>query len=428
MSESQTLLVPDGDRDGGRRAGGRGLRRSVIAAAACTVLLTLGVLAGRMHGSSAVAARSPALDAGAAIPLAGGKGGKNNDDDDDGGGKSKSSSDDDDDGGGKSKSSSDDDDDGGKGSGGKGGDDDDNDGGKSSNTPAPTQAPPAPVTAAPTKAAPAPAPLTPAPSPAVATAAVSPTARPTYGTPTARPTDYVSPAPYPSPTAVPSAAPTPAPVRSPRPTLSPTTLRPTMSHAPSFSGGVGGMDDNGSPSGFDDTVTTVDDDTLVVTTPDDDGIAVDDDADDGTPKPTMSPAPTYTLAPTGLAVSIFKRTHASADAEADAAFVSHFFGMNVTTNETFTHPAVPGSDTTGAPCAKRMSLSAMPAFEVHYFESLVTPDGPVPVADWVAYWRKLADGFEKERWDAWDAFMWNAQVSSTAGPPPDRRHHRRGVV
>ena len=56
----------------------------------------------------------------------------------------------------------------------------------------------------------------------------------------------------------------------------------------------------------------------------------------------------------------------------------------------------------------------MPAFSLHFFESAVTPEGPVPVAAWVSYWRELHGGFEGGagghggRDGAWDAFMANS--------------------
>ena len=105
------------------------------------------------------------------------------------------------------------------------------------------------------------------------------------------------------------------------------------------------------------------------------------------------------------------------------------FGLNVTINETFAardaieydrpadatareddDDAVKGSRA----CATRVSLAAMPAFSLHFFESAVTPEGPVPVAAWVSYWRELHGGFEGGagghggRDGAWDAFMANS--------------------
>ena len=42
--------------------------------------------------------------------------------------------------------------------------------------------------------------------------------------------------------------------------------------------------------------------------------------------------------------------------------------------------------------APRVGLQVMPSFEIHLFESAVTPQGPVPVHEWAAYLRALHDG------------------------------------
>ena len=51
-------------------------------------------------------------------------------------------------------------------------------------------------------------------------------------------------------------------------------------------------------------------------------------------------------------------------------------------------------------------------YAIHLFQSYVTPSGPTPAADWVAYWRTLHDGFEHGAGsdDRWDAFMANSQT------------------
>ena len=82
--------------------------------------------------------------------------------------------------------------------------------------------------------------------------------------------------------------------------------------------------------------------------------------------------------------------------------------MNVTTNETFAHATRAGG--ARAPCAKRLVLRTLPSYEIHLFESSVTPEGPVPIAAWVAYWRALHAGFNASRADAWDGFMFNSQT------------------
>ena len=177
---------------------------------------------------------------------------------------------------------------------------------------------------------------------------------------------------------------TSAPTRepSPAPTLSPTSYAPTASRAPSV---------NPTPIHRTTPPTCVVNGSCPV------------------PTPVMTYAPSVSeLAwdqktnKSDFSVSLFKRTHASADARGDAAFLARFFGVNVTINETFTDA--------GGACARRLGLAVMPSFELHYFESEVTPEGPLPVADWVAYFRKLHAGFSRARATAWDAYMWNSMT------------------
>ena len=97
---------------------------------------------------------------------------------------------------------------------------------------------------------------------------------------------------------------------------------------------------------------------------------------------------------TPASVALFKRTHASADARADAQFLATYFGLNITLNQTFQADAPDGDDGSfGRRCAVRVALQDISAFELHFFESSVTPEGPTPVADWVAYWREVHGGF-----------------------------------
>ena len=333
-------------------------------------------------------------DGGGGKASSGDDGGKGSDDDG-GGGNGKASDDDDDGGGGGKGKSSDDDDDGGGGGGGKGR-------GSSSPTTAPTVAEELSSSSFPVPAPTASEEVSAPPTPIHLSSTASPSPHPTLPPP---PTT----APSAAPSALPSYAPSARPTTSAPSTGAPTRFLPT--NRPSFSGGVGARDDDDDDGGAVVNAADDDDATIVITTPDDDGTAstfASLSPTSTTPTPSATFGPTISLAPTGRSLSLFKRTHASADAEADAAFVREFFGLNVTTNETFSHPRDPGSADGGGRCSKRMSLTAMPDFELHYFESAVTPDGPVPVADWVAYWRALAAGFERERWDAWDAFLWNS--------------------
>ena len=62
-----------------------------------------------------------------------------------------------------------------------------------------------------------------------------------------------------------------------------------------------------------------------------------------------------------------------------------------------------GASASARACATRIGLEALDSFEVHFFESDVTPAGPVPVASWARYWRALHGGFAgRSRADAWD--------------------------
>ena len=144
---------------------------------------------------------------------------------------------------------------------------------------------------------------------------------------------------------------------------------------------------------------------------------------------STTPAPTTaTPAPTSSpSILLYKRTHATADAEADAVFLRDNFGLNITINETAVKDEGTLDRTGGDLCAKRFGHTTLPTYSIHLFESAVTPQGPVPVADWVAYWRALHHGFVRadalvggvaepnanytaERADAWDAFMYNSQT------------------
>ena len=156
----------------------------------------------------------------------------------------------------------------------------------------------------------------------------------------------------------------------------------------------------------------------------DDGAA----ANATTASPATTPAPTTaTPAPTSSpSILLYKRTHATADAEADAVFLRDNFGLNITINETAVKDEGTLGRTGGDLCAKRFGHTTLPTYSIHLFESAVTPQGPVPVADWVSYWRELHGGFVRadarggggapnanysaERASAWDAFMYNSQT------------------
>ena len=65
---------------------------------------------------------------------------------------------------------------------------------------------------------------------------------------------------------------------------------------------------------------------------------------------------------------------------------------------------------------KTHTTQVLPDFAMHFFTSGVTPEGPVPVDQWVSYWKSLHGGFDGERSESWDAFMWNSQARVTSAP------------
>ena len=143
----------------------------------------------------------------------------------------------------------------------------------------------------------------------------------------------------------------------------------------------------------------------------------DDDGGDGNlaygatvaPSASTTLAPSGTFAPTVASFSVFKRTHASVNALADGAFLSKHFGLNLTINET-AWTGDGGID--GGLCAHRVGLQTLPGgFEIHLFESAVTPEGPIPNSEWVSYVKSLHNGFASaDRDEIWDAFMANSMT------------------
>ena len=114
-------------------------------------------------------------------------------------------------------------------------------------------------------------------------------------------------------------------------------------------------------------------------------------------------------------LSLYKRTHASIDAEGDARFLRAHFGLNVTINETVV------AEASGALCAKRFEVATLSAYDpdgaasnpftIHFFESHTTPEGARPVAAWVAYWEALHGGFANRTGArAWDEFLHNSMT------------------
>lgn len=98
---------------------------------------------------------------------------------------------------------------------------------------------------------------------------------------------------------------------------------------------------------------------------------------------------------------LFKRTFASADAASDGAFVEANLGLALASNVTY---ATAG----GTRCATRNALTALGDWELHYFESRVTPEGARTVGDWSAFLARLHGDVSRRAWlPEWDAFAGN---------------------
>ena len=178
-------------------------------------------------------------------------------------------------------------------------------------------------------------------------------------------------------------------------------------------------------------------------------------SDARTPKPTPA-APAFTLAPTlsmaptasaptapptgdgHPAVIMYKRTHSSISALADAEFLRTYFGLRITYNESFAanddaywEGWTPGENS--GQCATRVVQEVLPNFEIHFFESAVTPqgspEGEIPMEEWVAYFERLHNGFAAhEDYDSWDAFMSNRMTFYAPDLSPFVRGLRGGGV
>ena len=135
------------------------------------------------------------------------------------------------------------------------------------------------------------------------------------------------------------------------------------------------------------------------------------DASAGAAAASFTPTAPPTTSPEIL---LYKRTHASADAEADALFLHTYFGMNVTINETIYKDVGPNGEQGGSLCAKRFGVGTLPR-EISRRRFLSRSGGPppshpqvrdpplrergraaesAPVAEWVDYWRELHAGFQ----------------------------------
>ena len=150
------------------------------------------------------------------------------------------------------------------------------------------------------------------------------------------------------------------------------------------------------------------------------------------PTPPAVPAPTPGFGDDAFSanstlndtVGVFKRTYFSTDPFRDAKFVETFFGLTVRAAQNWKMPADPmdvqaqrASDDTpyadgpepprGAngtiPCARRAVLAGADGFELHFFESFVTPEGATRAGDWVDSWSALHAALGDDDYD-WDVF------------------------
>lgn len=102
---------------------------------------------------------------------------------------------------------------------------------------------------------------------------------------------------------------------------------------------------------------------------------------------------------------LYKRTHFSIDARADASFLHEYFGMTVSDNYTYYDKQTGGiekKETWVVKCAERLELGTL-AFQFHLFTSYVTPTGKMQTREWVTYWRDMHHKSFRE--NKWNAFM-----------------------
>ena len=103
------------------------------------------------------------------------------------------------------------------------------------------------------------------------------------------------------------------------------------------------------------------------------------------------------------ALRLWKRTHVSAHASADAAFLTQNAGLDFTRNHTW-HAGLGGKNRGKYACGTRLEAAALAGFDYHITQSHVTPTGALTAADWTDAWRLLHADFAS----GWDAFMANS--------------------
>ena len=105
-------------------------------------------------------------------------------------------------------------------------------------------------------------------------------------------------------------------------------------------------------------------------------------------------------------VRIYKRTHSSGNALLDATWARDSLGLDYVLNETYRCASdSPGARSAGGtPCAERMIVTALADWDMHYYQSYITPQWNISVKKWADEWASShypdgsAGAFE---WSAW---------------------------
>jgi len=79
-------------------------------------------------------------------------------------------------------------------------------------------------------------------------------------------------------------------------------------------------------------------------------------------------------------------------------------------------PGTPGFVAQETPCAVRVGVVGELIPEIHLYESFVSPEGPIPVADWVSMWNQLHSNFSETF--EWHEFMSMASTFYTPDLSP----------
>ena len=111
----------------------------------------------------------------------------------------------------------------------------------------------------------------------------------------------------------------------------------------------------------------------------------------------------YTRIVEGTTVRIYKRTHASANALKDATWAMDNLGLSFLFNTTYTcSDDSPGDTAGGTPCAERMIVTGLADWDMHYYQSYITPMWNISVKDWADEWTASHfPGGADQTWNAW---------------------------